>query len=260
VKIIKNRKLNPANMFICALILLLLLLSMIGITVLAKKPDTPGKSSPEPETFNYQIWIGIGALKGEGVPEDLVLEPYNDPLLVADICYSGRWLPPPTKGKKNIEGWGILLEKLEGEYCGIYDINDASLIDVLNDNGYWPINDKDVFRFSIQHRLMLSPNDLNIKEKADYWFILIDFEIGTYGPKLDIDPPIDITHFLMLEGQTDTGLEPEGEYNEKTDTWTVYFNEVWFKVVENSENGEIEELWTGQLSFTVKIMRSLAET
>jgi len=74
------------------------------------------------------------------------------------------------------------------------------------------------------------------------------------------DPPIDALHLLMLVGETDTGLEQEGVYDEITDTWTVYFNEVGFRVTENTESGEIEEIWTGQLSFTVKIKRTLVES
>ena len=74
------------------------------------------------------------------------------------------------------------------------------------------------------------------------------------------DPPVDAPHLLMLEGKTDTGFEPEGEYDENTDTWTVYFNDAWFRVTQNTESGEIEELWTGQLSFTVKIKRAFVES
>ena len=83
--------------------LMLLLSSMIGTAVWAK----PGKPPPEPEKFDYQIWIGIGDLNGEDDPEDVVLQPYGVPLkdylVVENVGYSGRWLPPPTKGKRNNE-------------------------------------------------------------------------------------------------------------------------------------------------------------
>jgi len=264
VKMIQNRKFIRAHTFVWALMLILLLSSIMGTTVWAKtgKPDKPGKPPSEPEKFDYQIWIGNGPL---GSSEDLVLQSYGelDYLVVENVGYSGRWLPPPLKGKKNIEGWSVGLEKSEGDYCGTYDINNANLIAALIANEIYPITDKAVYRFRIQHRLTLPwVGDVppHPSEKADYWFILIDFELGTFGPVPGSDPPIDALHLLMLVGETDTGLEPEGEYDETTDTWTVYFNEAWFRVTENSESGEIEELWTGQLSFTVKIERTLGES
>lgn len=259
---IKNRTFIRAAAFVWALLAILLVSSTIGTTVWAGKPDKPGKPlPPEPERFDYQIWIGIGDLNGEGFPEDLVLVPYGDPLVVADVEYSGRWIPPSTKGKKNIQGWGVGLEKSEGDYCGTYDINKQDLINALIANEVYPINDKDVYHFYLRHSLTSYwTEDDPRPSKADFWHIVIQFELGTYGPLPGSDPPIDIPHFLMLEGVTDTGLEPEGEYDETTDTWTVYFNEAWFRVTETSESGEIEELWTGQLSFTVKIKRTLVES
>ena len=103
---------------------------MIGTTVWAK-PDKPGKPLSEPEKFNYQIWVGNGPL---GSPEDVVLQPYDelDHLVVEDVGYSGIWLPPPTKGKKHIEGWSIFLEKPEGDYCGTYDIFNNNGKDLTN--------------------------------------------------------------------------------------------------------------------------------
>jgi hypothetical protein len=259
VKTIENRKCIRAHAFVLASMLTLLLSTIIGAAVWAR-PDRPGKPRPEPERFDYRVWIGNGPLVS---PEDVVLQSYGVPprdyLLVEDYDYSGRWLPPSTKGKKNIEGWSITLEKGEGDYCGTYDINDQDLIDALIANNVYPINDKDVYCFFLQHRLMLPSTDRSIGEKADYWFIRINFELGTYGPLPGSDPPIDVPHLLMLKGETDTGIEPEGEYDETTDTWTVYFNEAWFRVTENTESGAIEEIWTGKLSFTIKIKRTLVE-
>jgi hypothetical protein len=249
---VKNSKSIRVYTFVFVLMLILLHSSMIGTTVWAKsgKPDKPGKPPSEPEKFDYQIWIGNRPL---GSLENLVLQSYGelDHLVVENVSYSGRWLPPPTKGKKSLEGWSVSLKKSEGDYCGTYDINKEDLIDVLIANEIYPITDKAVFRFYIQHRL---------SENADYWFILIDFELGTFGPVPGSDPPVDAPHLLMLVGKTDTGLELDGEYDETTDTWTVYFNDAWFRVTENTESGEIEELWTGQLSFTVKIKRTLCES
>jgi hypothetical protein len=216
--------------------------------VWAKKPANPGSPSPEPETFDYHMWIGKGPL---GSPEDVVLQSYGVPpkdyLVVEDVEYSGRWLPPPRKGKKHLEGWSIGLEKPDGKYCGTYEIHDASLIDAVTENGFWPINEQAVYRISIQHRLTLSG--------TDSWYIMIQFENGTvFSPLPEIDPSFMVPYFLVLQGETDTGVEPEGVYDEVTDTWTVSFNEVWFHVLKNwSEN---EEVWTGRLSFTVNITRT----
>jgi hypothetical protein len=233
---------------------LLVLSSMIGATGWAKKPVNPGSPSPEPETFDYHIWIGKGPL---GSPEDVGLQSYGvspkDYLVVEDVGYSGRWLPPPTRGKKHLEGWGIVLEKSEGEYCGTYEIHDASLIDAVTENGFWPINEQDVYCFAIHHCLTLP---------TDYWSIMIQFENGTvYCPWPEIDPSFVVPYFLVLEGNTDTGLEPEGVYDENTDTWTVSFNEVWFRLITwSSESCDEIEVWAGQLSFTVKITRLPVQT
>jgi len=240
--------------------LILLLSSMIGTTVWAK-PDKPGKPSrPEPEKFDYQIWIGNGPL---GSPEDLVLQSYDelDHLVVENVGYSGRWLPPPTKGKRNNEGWSVGLEKSEGDYCGTYEINKPDLIAALDLNGIFDINEKDVYRFYLGHSLTSYwTEDDPRPSQADFWHIMIQFELGTFFEVPESYPPFVVPHFLVLEGNTDTGLEPEGEYDEPNDTWTVYFSEAWFRVIKNSESGEIEELWTGQLSFTVKIERTLVES
>ncbi len=229
------------------------------------KPRKAGRPPSEPEKFDYQIWIGNGPL---GSPEDLVLQSYGDPpkdhLVVENVSYSGRWLPPPTKGKKNIEGWTIGLEKSEGDYCGTYDIHKQGLIDALIANEIYPINDKDVFRFYIGHRLTLPwTGDVppHPSEKADYWHILIQWEVGTWD---NPNPPPDvIPRFLMLEGDTDTGPEPEGVYDENADAWTVTFDIAEFELYENTTEPDdpdtgsvLNKLWDGQLSFTVKIKRT----
>jgi hypothetical protein len=228
---------------------------MIGATVWAEKPANPGKPSPDPETSDYHIWIGIGELNGEGTPEDVVLQSYGIPpkdyLVVEDVEYSGRWLPPPRKGNKHLEGWSIVLEKPEGEYCGTYEIHDASLIDAVTENGFWPINEQAVYRISIQHRLTLSG--------TDSWHIMIQFENGSvFCPWPEIDPSFVVPYFLVLERYTNTGREPEGVYDENTDTWTVSFNEIWFRLITwSSESWDEIEVWAGQLSFTINITRTL---
>jgi hypothetical protein len=237
--------------------MLTLLLSMIGTSVWAK----PGKPRPEPETFDYQIWIGNGLLES---PKDVVLQPYDelDHLVVENVDYSGRWLPPPTKARKNIEGWSIGFEKSEGDYCGTYEINNQDLIDELPDNEIYTLNDKEVYRLHIFHSLTSpgTPEDiLHPLSRADWWNIMIQFDLGeVFVPWPEIDPSFMVPHFLVLQGNTDTGLEPEGEYDADTDTWTVYFNEASFRVSENTD--ESIELWAGQLSFTVKIKRTIVQS
>jgi hypothetical protein len=244
--------------------LILLVSSMIGTTVWAKgKPNRPGK--PPSEKFDYQIWIGNGPL---GSPEDLVLQSYDelDHLVVENVGYSGRWLPPPTKGKKNIVGWSIGLEKSEGDYCGTYDINDQSLVDALYLNEDFDIDDQDVYRFYIRHLTKEYWTEDNPNpSKADFWHIIIQWEAGTLSIPNDPDPII-IPHFSILDGKTDTGLEPEGVYDENADTWTITFDTAEFELYENTTEPDdpdtgsvLNKLWDGQLSFTVEIRRILPD-
>ena len=97
--------------------------------------------------------------------------------------------------------------------------------------------------------------------QMDHWKIIIQWELGPPFPPNPEDPlQIWRPHLLTLWGDTNTGPEWEGEYDESTDTWTVYFNNTMFWATESNESGENVELWTGQLSFTVKIERTLIES
>jgi hypothetical protein len=266
VKTIKDRKSIRVCTFVFVSMLMFLLSSMIGTTVWAK-PSKPGKPPSEPEKFDYQIWIGNGPLAS---PEDVVLQPYGEPekdyLLVENAGYSGRWLPPSTKGKKNIEGWSIGLENPEGDYCGTYDVHKQDLIDALIANEIYPINDKDVFRFYIQHRLTL-PCTGDVppypSEKADYWHVVIQWEVGILEIPNDPNSPMIIPHFLILSGNTNTDTVWEGVYDENADTWTVTFDNAEFELYENTTEPDdpdtgsvLNKLWDGQLSFTVEIKRT----
>ena len=62
---------------------------------------------------------------------------------------------PSKKGKKDIEGWSIGLEKSEGDYCGAYEINNQSLIDALIANEIPDIIVKDVHHFYLRHSLAI---------------------------------------------------------------------------------------------------------
>ena len=220
------------------------------------KPDKPGKPSPEPETFDYQIWIGNGLL---GRPEDVVLQPYGEPeinyLLVKDVEYSERWLPPPTKGKYNIESWIVDLESVSpegepGDYCGTYIINNLELEGILAAHGI--DSGVEAYAFRIAHSTQNHPQ----LGENDYWYIGISWQVGTLAPSYP-----DIPHLHALVGETNRDTEWGGVYDEVNDTWTVTFDNVEFWLIENTENyGEIIELWHGQLSFTVKITRTVVES
>jgi len=228
---------------------------MIGITVWAKKPVNPGKpSSPEPEIADYQIWIGNGPL---GSPEDVVLQSYDelDHLVVENVGYSGRWLPPPTKGKYKIESWRVDVDSLDpggepGDYCGTYIINNATLAGIMGAHGI--DSGDEAYDFRMDHSTQNHPQ----LGENDYWYIEIAWQVDTLAPSYP-----DIPHLLGLIGYTNMDTEWEGVYDEINDTWTVTFDNAWFWLIENTENyGEIVELWNGQLSFTVEIKRTLVQS
>ncbi len=214
--------------------LILLVSSMIGTTVWAK----PGKPPPKPEAANFEIRIGEGT-------EDITLNPPNDFLYVEDVI-GGYWLPPPTKGKKNIEVWSVSLGPEGGDYCGKYVINEEELDTLLNGKGV--DSELEAYRFSIYHATQSHPR----LGEEDYWHIGIQWEAGTFEIP---DPPYVLTYFLILSGDTNTNTAWEGEYNETTDTWTVHFNNARFWLHETTGFDVIEPIWDGQLSFTVEIER-----
>ena len=237
VKTIKDSKSIRVWTFVFLLILILLLSSLIGTTVWAK----PGKPS-SPETADFEIRTGEGT-------QDITLNPPNSFLYIENVL-GGYWLPPPTKGKAQKEGWGVSLGPEGGDYCGKYIINKEELAKILNGKG---VNSElEAYRLSIYH----STQSHQRFGEGDYWHIGIQWEVGT----LEIpDPPFVIPHFLILSGNTNTDTEWEGEYDKTTDTWTVCFNNAWFWLYENTESGDLESIWTGQLSFTVKIKRILPD-
>jgi hypothetical protein len=237
VKTIKNKTFIRAPKFVCALMLILLVSSMMRSTVWAKKP-----SPPEPEIVNYNIWIGE---TGEHI---ILMDPGY---LVVEDVEGGYWLPPPTKVKEKAQKerlWDITLLGEEGDNCGNYiiapvdgDPHDppyGKLSEVLAKKGV-DVNLGALY-FSIEHVHTRVPR---VGER-DYWLIWIGWQADT---------------FLGIVGRTNIDAEWEGEYEQFTDTdkWTVTFNEAEFGVIENDGSGEIIELWAGRLSFTVEIVRTL---
>jgi hypothetical protein len=264
VKTIKDRKSIRVWTFVFVSMLILLLSSMIGTTVWAKgKPDKPGKPE-QPEAADFEIRIGNGELNSPE-EEDVVLQPYDgkDYLLVEDWL-GGYWLPPPTKGKVPREGWSIFLgqQYVGNDYCGTYDINDQSLIEALNDNEAFDINNQDVYMLYIRHCLEEYWTEDNPRpSKADFWHLIIQWEVGTW---IYPNPPLYvIPRFLILSGNTNMDTEWEGTYDENADTWTVTFDNAEFELYENTTEPDdpdtgsvLNKLWDGQLSFTVEIKRT----
>jgi hypothetical protein len=244
------------------LLLAIVLISAITVVVLWAKPDNPNKpnntgkpeeSLPDYVVADYKIWIGTGNLAS---PEDVILQPFGDPVidyLFIDDENCGLWLPrPPKKGNKPVEGgWDVYLGNVnigpseEPEYCGTYQINNQGLLNKLNDVGIYP-EDVDVIigHYEGDLRTVDNPDPID----ADFWHIRIGWVVDNT--------------LYTLNGETERGPEPEGEFDEITDTWTVTFD-TSYELLEwtgevNPETGNIEtKIWEGQLSFTVEIQRIL---
>jgi hypothetical protein len=186
------------------------------------------------------------------------------------------WLPPPTEENSEFEGgWYLDLGNVnlgldeEPEYCGTCEINDQDLIEKLIEIGIYSIKDKDIHSIIIGHETgnLWWRGEDDVGPLADFWHFILQWEIGTLeipNPEWTPDPII-VPHLLALEGETDRGIEPEAEYNEITDTWTVTFDTM-FELSENtvesigSETGWFtNKLWEGTLGFTVEIQRILPE-
>jgi hypothetical protein len=217
---------------------------MIGATVWAKKTN-PGIPPPEPETAHFEIKIGVGS-----GPQHITLNT-PDSLLVQNLDYYGRWLPPPTKGKYNFERWSVDSFNLDGEQwnsCGTYIITNGDLVDALNTHGI--DSSVEAYGFRMDHNTQNRPG----LTENDYWYIGIAWQVGT----VTSDP--DIPHIHGLMGRTNPDTAWEGVYNKINDTWTVTFDNAEFGVIGNCENGgDIELIWEGALSFTVEITRTLVQ-
>ena len=221
------------------LLITAVLVSAIAVTVLWAKPNNPNKpnkpeeSCPDFVEADFKIWIGNGNI---GLPEDVVLRTYGSPemdyLFVEDyIDYEGdSWIP--TKSKAPGGGWGITLGRVNmgdtaASYCGTYDINDQCLLDALNMQGDFDIDNQDAYMFYIGRstKALLSEDDRKPSD-VDYWWIQIVWETDStveIPPSGGPDPMI-FPHRYVLSGKTEMDLTPEGFYDESTDTWTVAFD------------------------------------
>jgi hypothetical protein len=264
-----NSKHNRLFMLAVLLMTIILLSLFIGTNLFAKpnnsnKPENPGKPEEPPleeDGTDFKIWIGTGNLDP---PEDVVLQPYGNPeqdyLLACrsrhDNCDEGIWLPLPSKkgNKPQSGGWDVFLGAVnlrageEPEYAGTYDVTNQGLIDKLAEIGFYPIEDKEALDLMMVHYIT---DFWNGHTSVDFWRFTIQWQV---------DPSeIPNNHVYQLEGETDMGPEPESEYDELTDTWTVFFDNVNFGFAENTaeEGWALETYWEGPLSFTVKIKRIL---
>ena len=254
-KIINSKS---ARIFTYAFMLItILLLSLIVVTTIwakpnnPNKPDNPGEHDSDPGA-DFKIWIGNGDL---GSPEDVVLRHYGNPemgyLLKEAWPYGTRgWLPSTKNGKgQNGGDWHIILyqEMPPGntqDYCGTYDIanklggpgyEEVALFDTMVAHGY--SSDLELFGFYLYH---ITPKPGKVV--GDYWDLHMGWKVDSGG--------------LWLGGCTNKDTELEGIYNQKTDTWTIPFDSVWFELV-ISINDVQTTLWEGQLSFTIEIQRTL---
>ncbi len=245
MKTIKNRKFILAPKFVWALMLILLVSSMIGTTVWAK-PDKPGKPSrPEPETADFNIWIGE-------VDEDIILDSPSH-FSVEDVV-GGYWLPSPTKGKapKGMT-WRIDLISVEGDDCVTYTIADVlgvtpyeeKRLSVILSNHGIDVTTPAIF-FSIEHVQKRSPYG----GVSDYWQISIAWQVEVPGTQMLQ------THGIICLTDMDAGLE--GVYDSGDDVWTVTFDNAEAGLLENLDEGgrDMFVLWEGTLSFIVTITRT----
>jgi hypothetical protein len=229
--------------------LALLLSTTIGTNVLAKggKPDRPGKTI---ETWDITIRIGIGELKGENEPEDIVLifsthwDQDGYYLFAEDVpCSGGLWGEPMKNGKNpnrnNYLAAQVDLIKDRGDDCGIYQLPD-SLDDFLLEN-------EDLAGVSIRH------NVFPVGEGTDYWTFAIHWVINP--------DPYDY-QFYQLDVWTDKDYDTEGTLSEE-EGWIIPFNgaeAMLYSRWDNDGDGVPDVIdWTGSLSFTVRITRTLHE-
>jgi hypothetical protein len=220
---------------------------------------------------DFKIWIGNGELNSPE-EEDVVFQPYDDGnyFLVEDWV-GGYWEPPSTEDEV-YEGWGVSFwnhdPDEEPKPFGTCDVNNQDLIDKLIEIGIYPIKEFDVSNVYIDHVVgnystTGNPDDCVL---GDFWHLMIMWEIGEFeiaNPEWQPDPIV-VPHYYILDATTDMGIEPDGEYDETTDTWTITFDTVC-ELSENTPepNPETDEwnikLWEGPLRFTVKIQRILTQ-
>jgi len=272
-----KKPLNSRSTLLFVLVFVLIatvLVSAIAVTVLWAKPNNPNKPNkpekpedpcPEFVEADFKIWIGNGDL---GSPEDVVLRPYGDPemdyLFVDDYkdYIADSWIP--TNSKAPGGDWSITLGRVNmgdtaAPYCGTYDINDQSLLDALNFQGDFDVDNQDVYMFYIGRstKALLSEDDRKPSD-VDYWWVQIvwvtESTVEIPNPGGEPDPMI-FPHRYILSGKTDMDLAPEGLYDESSDAWTITFDTI-FELKENSSEPSIK-FWEGQLSFTVEIQRIL---
>jgi len=240
--VIKNRKSILCYAFV--LILAILLSSMVG-TIVAKKPDKPeGESS---ETWNIKIWIGLKDENGNPIEDIVLMAP--EYLFAEDVPSTGvgggLWDQPMKKGdrpnKNNYLAAQVDLIKDDGDDCGIYQLP-QSLVDEFH------LKNDDIDYVSVRHHVW------PVGEGMDYWTFVIHWVLNPDPYEYE---------FYELNVWTDKHYEPEGTLSEE-EGWTIPFNEaeamLYSSWIDDDGDGMPDVIdWTGSLSFTVRITRTLHE-
>jgi hypothetical protein len=240
VKIIKYKKIIWIYTFVFVSMLMLLLSTTTGTIVWGKgKPARPGKPV---ETWDLKIWL-------EEPGEDIVLlSPFHDGedpaiyLFAEDIpCSGGLWEEPMKKGKNpnrnNYLAAQVDLIKDYGDDCGTYQLP-ASL-------DTFPLENNDIVHVSVRHNIW------PMEEGMDYWTFAIHWVINP--------DPYDY-EFYQLDVWTDKGDNPEGTLSEE-EGWIIPFNgaeAMLYSRWDNDGDGVPDVIdWTGSLSFTIRLTRTL---
>jgi hypothetical protein len=217
------------------------------------KPENPGKSV---KSWDLTIRIGIGELKGENEPEDVVLtfSTHSDQdgyyLFTEDIpCSGGLWDLPNEKGKSRMTSYvsgQVSIFSMEGDDCGDYQLADVvghnsdGIETSLHD---FPLENEDIVYVSIRHQI--NPLD------EDFWSFWIQWIIDS-----------ETYEGYQLMAWTNKNPDDEGTSSDKG--WLVEFEGaeamiyyLWDWVDENPLDGMPDVYdWLGYVSFTVTIART----
>jgi len=249
VRITLNNK-STRTLAFTFLLMTIFLLSLTVGTIAGAKPNNPNKPEIPPGhqtnmISDFKIWIGNGNL---GSPEDVVLQPYGYPemnyLLKEDKPYwEPSWLPYTRK--KGEGDWSIEFYQQLGpyqDYCGTYNIanklggpgyEEVALFDTMVAHGF--SSELEAWQFSLIH---FTPER---EREGDFWRLHISWIVGEHV-------------LLAVSGLTNEDSVWEGVYDQDSDTWTVAFDNEWFKL-DKVINDVPTTVWAGPLCFTLKIQR-----
>lgn len=216
-----NSKSIRENSFMVVLMLMLLFSSTVG-TIVAVKPEKPGKPV---ETWDLKIWVGV-------MGEDIVLtspvhvggEPYGDIYLEAEAvpCSGGLWDIPKGKGFKgsvsaqvDLYRWFESGEWIGDPTCGTYYLN---TVEGVNSDGVTTYLDE--FHHDSEYYTITGfiVGHLIDRLGQDYWWFWLQWVEG---------PPFDEnSNWYHLYAWTNMDANEEGMHPEnEPDVWLVEFYE-----------------------------------